>query len=265
MKEYPDVLVDKEGYLAIVTLNAPHKMNAFTAEMRIGLPAAVKDISQDDDVRVVILTGAGRGFCSGADVSAMQSRHEARAHAPRHELLEVVGPLGALFPSLNKPVIAAINGACVGAGLSLALGCDIRVCSDTARFFIAQVSRALVPDAGMTFFLPHAVGTSKALELMYTAEPFDAAEALRIGIVSRVVAPDKVVPTAKEIAAKIAKQAPIPVEMTKKMVWRALNDQIAYQLDLETAAQRTCWQTQDHLESVRAFMEKRPTPEYKGR
>lgn len=261
---YEDLLLEKEGGIATITLNVPEKLNAITRKMGMNLPLAVQEIAEDEEVRVVIVTGAGRGFCSGADVSTMASPGQT-AQVSRYRRLQVTGwPFADVFPRLNKPAIAAINGACVGAGFSLALSCDIRIASETARFGVAQVARALVPDYGMTFYLPLAIGTSRAMELMFTAEIINAAEAERLGIVSRVVPPDELMTVTRELAVKIAKQAPFSVELSKKMVWQGLFDSLTRQLDLETYGARLCSQTEDHQEGVRAFFEKRP-PQFKGK
>ena len=145
------------------------------------------------------------------------------------------------------------------------MSCDIRIASETARFGVAQVARALVPDFGLTYYLPLAVGMSSALELMYTAELVDAAEVLRIGLVSRVVPPDDLMKATRELANKIIRQAPLPIELTKKMVWRGLFDGLARQLDLETDSIQICRQSKDHRESVKAFLEKKPLPKFKGK
>jgi enoyl-CoA hydratase len=264
--EYEDLLLEKDDSgIATLTLNVPNKLNALTVKMGMNLPAAVDEVARDDSVRVLIVTGAGRGFCSGADVSAMQAFTGA-AEQSRFNRLQVTGwPAVDAFPKLLKPTVAAVNGPCVGAGLSLALSCDIRIASETARFGVAQVARALVPDFGLTCYLPLAAGMSNALELMYTAELIDAAEALRIGLVSRVVPPDDLMKTTRELANKIARQAPLSVELTKKMVWRGLFDRLARQLDLETDSIRICRQSEDHLDSVKAFLEKKPLPKFKGK
>lgn len=262
---YEDLLLEKEGGIATITLNVPEKLNALTRKMSRSLPLVADDIAKDEEVRVVIVTGAGRGFCSGADVSAMV-RGSGTTQPSLYERLQVIGwPHYDVFPRLNKPVIAAINGACVGGGFSLALSCDIRIASETARFGVAQVARALVPDYGLTHYLPLAIGMSRALELMFTAEIIDAAEAERLGVVSRVVSPDELMKVTRELAAKIAQQAPIPVELTKEMVWRGLFDDLTRQIDLETWAQQICFQTEDFRDSVRAFLEKQPQPQFKGR
>ena len=266
--DYEDLLLEKKDGIATITLNAPDKLNAVTAGMRVSLPLAVDEIARDDEVRVVIVTGAGRGFCSGADVTAMATMMSPgqAVGVSRQVLLQVVGwPFAALFPTLDKPVIAAINGPCAGMGFSLALSMDIRIASETARFGAAQIARALVPDVAMTRFLPNAAGTSKALELMLTGELISAAQAEQFGIVSRVVPPEELIKVAQELAAKIAQQPPIPVELTKRIVYRTMIDDIARHLDLETWAQQICRQTEDHREAVRAFLEKRPPAPFKGR
>ena len=264
--DYEDLLLEKDDYgIATLTLNVPSKLNALTVKMCMNLPLAVDEVARDDNIRVLIITGAGRGFCSGADVSAMQVLTGATEQS-RFSRLQITGwPAVDIFPKLLKPTIAAINGPCVGAGLSLALSCDIRIASETARFAVAQVARALAPDFGLTFYLPLAVGMSSALELMYTAELIDAAEALRIGLVSRVVPPDDLMKAARESANKIIQQAPLSTELTKKMVWRGLYDRLARQLDLETDSIRICRQSEDHAESVKAFLEKKPLPKFKGK
>jgi len=264
--EYEDLLLEKDDYgIATLTLNVPSKLNAISVQMGMNLPLAVDEVARDDSVRVLIVTGAGRGFCSGADVSAMEAFTGA-AELSRFNRLQVTGwPAADILPKLLKPTIAAVNGPCVGAGLSLALSCDIRIASETARFGVAQVARALVPDFGLTYYLPLAAGMSNALELMYTAELIDATKALRIGLVSRVVPPDDLMKTARELAKKIVQQSPLSVELTKKMVWRGLFDRLARQLDLETDSIRICRQSEDHHENVKAFLEKRPSPKYKGK
>jgi len=169
------------------------------------------------------------------------------------------------FPRLNKPVIAAVNGPCVGGGFSLALSCDVRIASETARFGAAQVARALIPDWGLTFYLPQVIGFSDALKLMFTAELIGAAEAEELGIVSQVVAPDELMNVALELANKMAQNPPFSLALTKKMVWRGLFDSLDRQMDLEGWAQNICFQTEDHRESVKAFLEKKPPPKFKGK
>lgn len=271
---YEDLILEKEDGIATITLNVPEKLNPITGKMGRSLALAAEEIAQDNDIRTVIVTGAGRGFSSGADVSGMMAAQSSGGQAaaptqpveiPRQSRYRPAGaPFSDVFPKLNKPVIAAINGPCAGGGFSLALSCDIRIASEAARFVVSQVARGLNPDWGMTHYLPLAIGTSRALELMFTAEQIDAAAAERMGIVSQVVPHDDLIPTARELAAKIAQQPPIAVELSKKIVWQGLLDGLNRQLDLESWALNICQRTEDYRESVRAFMEKRP-PEFKGR
>lgn len=266
---YQGLLLEKDAGVATITLNVPEKLNAITREVSMSVGLVADELAKDDGIRAVIVTGAGRGFCSGADVSSMASGGGSASgghQVSRYQLLQMTGwPHSDAFPHLDKPVIAAINGPCVGGGLSLALSCDIRIASENAFFSVAQVSRALVPDYGMTYYLPLIVGLSKAMELMFTAERFTAAEAREFGMVSQVVPPDKLITAANELAARIAAQPPVSVSLTKRMVWRSMFDGLARQHDLETWATRVAGQTEDHRESVRAFLNKEPIPRYKGR
>jgi len=259
--DYEDLLLEKRDGIATITLNAPEKMNALTIGMRKSIIFVADELARDDEVRVVVVTGAGRGFCSGADLSG------GGAEMSRQQCIEFLGPSwGAeAFYKLGKPVIAAINGACVGAGFSLALSMDIRIASETARFGAVFVLRGLTPDCGITYWLPKVVGTSKALELMFTGEIIGAAEAERLGIVSRVVPPDDLMKVTQELAAKIVQQAPLSVELSKRMVYRGMIDDIARQIEMETYAHQICQQSEDYREAVRAFLEKRPQPKFKGR
>ena len=271
--DYEDLLLEKEEGIATITLNVPEKLNPITGKMGRSLSLATDEIASDNEVKVVIVTGAGRGFSSGADVSGMVSSQASPGQAapaqtvevPRQSRYNVAGtPFADAFPRLSKPVIAAINGPCVGGGFSLALSRVIRIASEAARFGVAQVARGLNPDWGMTYYLPLAIGTSRALELMFTAEMIDAAEAERLGIVSRVVPHDELMKASRELATKIMQQPPIAVEMAKKIVWRSLFDGLNRQFDLESWALRICQQTEDFRESARAFMEKRQA-QFKGR
>ncbi|MBI3040702.1 MAG: enoyl-CoA hydratase [Chloroflexi bacterium] len=265
---YEGLLLEKKDGIATITLNVPEKLNALTEKIRMNLPLVIGEIAKDDDVRVVIVTGAGRGFCSGADVTAMTDRERPGEPAEVSRYARVQGAGWPVekpgFPDLNKPVIAAINGPCVGGGLSLAMSCDIRIASETARFSVAQVTRGLVPDWSMSYFLPTIIGISRALEMMFTAELISAAEAERLGIVSRVVPPDNLMKAAQELAVKIAQQPPLSVQLTKKIVLRRIFDELTRQLDLEAWGNSICLSTEDHREAVRAFLEKRP-PQFKGR
>ena len=263
--DYEDLLLEKKDCIATITLNNPDRLNAFTEKMTRSFFSAVDEIAQDDEVRVVILTGAGRGFCSGIDVSTLGEGSPGATGASQFKALQVrEGNKNIALPKLNKPVIAAINGACVGGGLSLALSCDIRVASETAQFGVTQVGLGRIPDNAITFFLPYTIGLSKALEIMFIAEPISAAEAERAGIVSRVVAPDQLMKETRELAAKIASKGPISAGLTKRIVWRDLFESIARHQELEGQARQIAMNTEDAKEGLQAFREKRP-PQFKGR
>jgi len=260
--EYEDLLLEKSDGIATVTLNAPEKRNALTFGIRKSLSQVSVDLAADDDVRVVIVTGAGLGFCAGGDLSGGGG-----VEPTMQQRIEFLGPSHGThaFFMLDKPVISAVNGAAVGAGLSLALSTDIRIASDTARFGAVFVLRGLTPDCGITYWLPGTVGAAKAMEMMFTGEIIDAAEAKRLGIVSKVVPPEELMDTARELATKIAQQAPFSVELTKRMAYRSIRDSWNRQVEVESIANQISMQTEDHREAVRAFFERRPQPKFQGR
>jgi 2-(1,2-epoxy-1,2-dihydrophenyl)acetyl-CoA isomerase len=262
--EGKDLLLEKDGHIAVLTLNRPEKMNALSAEMRESLPRALQEIQVDDSVRVLILTGAGRGFCSGADVAVQAARAAGQgAETSRQALLQLVGSIVLGFEKVNKPIIAAVNGIAAGVGLTMTLACDIRIASANARFAAIWVKRGLIADGGATLLLPLIVGMEKALELSFTGDIIDAREAERIRLVSRVVPPEELMIRAKELAQKIAAGPPISVELVKRVIWERIRNQLREQLLLESYAQNLCRTTQDQKEAVKAFMEKRE-PVFKG-
>ncbi|MBN1643280.1 MAG: enoyl-CoA hydratase/isomerase family protein [Dehalococcoidales bacterium] len=262
--EYEELLLEKKGHVAVITLNNPKKLNALDKKMSQSLAQVTSDIALDDEIRVVIITGAGRGFCSGVDVSLLAN--PSLKTESRFQRIQVTGyPHADVFPKLNKPVIAAVNGPCAGGGFSLALSCDIRIAADTARFIISQVARGIVPDYGMTLYLPLIVGVARASEMIYTGEILDAKKAKELDIVSQVVPGEQLMPAAMELANKIARQPPFSLELSKKLIWRGLLDNLNRQLDLESLAVRICKDTEDHRNSVKAFLNKQPPPEFKGK
>lgn len=264
MANYEDLLVEKADGIATVTFNAPDKLNAFTLKMRRSIMLATNDLAMDDEVRVVIVTGAGRAFSAGGDLEAMKARIEGRLVETRYERLQQVGYWGNAFVKLEKPVIAALNGPTVGAGLAIALSCDIRIASEKAKFGSVYVHRALVPDCGLTFYLPRLLGISKALELMFSGEIFDAEKAKALGIVNQLVPHDELMKVVREMAAKFAQQPPISLSLTKRLVYRSMLDDIDRHIDMETYGQNLCHHTEDFAESMNAFLEKRPQPPFKG-
>jgi 2-(1,2-epoxy-1,2-dihydrophenyl)acetyl-CoA isomerase len=262
--DFEDILLEKEGGVTTLTLNRPDRLNSFTTQMYRELSNVMNQIKMDDEIKVIILTGAGRGFCAGSDVSdRLASRVEKTGEENRFETLQPVGAIALDIAGLDKPMIGAINGVAVGAGLSLALLCDIRFASETARFGAVWINMGLIPDVGATYFLPRIVGMEKALNLMLSGEVINAEEAFRIGLVSRVVPHEQLMATAKELATKIAEGPSVAVELTKRGLRRALNNDLKVQLDYESYAQNLCRKTEDHKEAIQAFIEKRK-PKFKG-
>jgi Enoyl-CoA hydratase/carnithine racemase len=255
----------KDG-VATLTFNRPDKLNACTTTMYHGISQVVDEVRDNDEVKVLILTGVGRGFCAGSDA---KSRLAARASGERleksrKEMVQPVGYFGAALYSLSKPTIAAVNGICVGAGLSFALLCDIRIASDKARFGAAWVNMGLIPDVGGTYLLPRTIGLDKTLELCFTGEIIDVKEAERIGLVTRVVPHDELMKVANELALKIAKGPSVAIELMKRGIYRAVGGDYSAQLDFESYAQNMCFQTEDFKEATTAFNEKR-APRFQGK
>jgi 2-(1,2-epoxy-1,2-dihydrophenyl)acetyl-CoA isomerase len=262
---YECLLYEVKDGIATLTLNRPERLNALGGTLRQDLHDALTRAGADPEVRVMVVTGAGKGFCSGGDVKAMG---EAKAGQRERPLLEKIAPgrdrtLLAMREA-PQPIIAAVNGAAAGAGMNLALGCDLRIASTAAKFTQAFVKRGLHPDWGGTYFLPRVVGMAKACEMIFTGEVIDAAEALRLGIVSRVVAPEELLPTAYEVARRIAAGPPVAIRLAKRSLYANEDLDLRGALQMETMAQNICFETEDATEGIRAFGEKR-APIFKGR
>jgi 2-(1,2-epoxy-1,2-dihydrophenyl)acetyl-CoA isomerase len=254
------VLVEAAEGVATVTLNRPAALNSLTVPMKEALLAVVRRLERDASVRAVILTGAGRAFCAGQDLRERQQPDAAPLGA---EVRERYNPIIRAMRSLPKPIVGAINGVAAGAGASLAFACDLRVAADGARFVLGFGAVGLVPDSGATWFLPRLVGAARAAEMALLSDPVPAADALRIGLVSRVVAADELLPTAHDIAARLAASAPHAVALAKRALdtsWdRTLDEALEYEAQLQDLAGRTA----DHQEGMAAFLEKRP-PRFTG-
>lgn len=260
-----EILMEKEGGVAIITLNRPERFNSMTTAMYQELPLMLEQLRRDDDIKVVILTGSGKAFCAGSDVSdRLGKRLEKGGEDSRFENLQQVGAVALSFPDFEKPIIAAVNGVAVGAGLSLALLCDFRLASDKARFGAVWLNVGLIPDLGATYYMPRIVGREKALELMLSREVISADEALKIGLVGKVCPHDQLMDEAKKLAASIASGPSVGIELTKRALQRSLQNDLKSQLDYETYAQNVCRQTKDHKEGVSAFAEKRK-PKFEGK
>ena len=243
-----------------LTLNRPDALNAFNVEMKEALLAALKDVARDRDVRAVVLTGSGRAFSAGQDLKERQAPGAADLGT---ELRTRYNPIIVAMRRLEKPIIGAINGVAAGAGLSVALACDIRVAADTASFIEVFGRVGLVPDTGSTWFLPRLVGSGRAAEMVFTADPVDAATAERIGLVNRVVAADQLMAEATALAARLAKSAPLALALAKRALSRALETNLDAALEFEAQLQSIAGRSKDHAEGVAAFVEKRQ-PEFNG-
>jgi len=262
---YKCLLYDVTDGVATLTLNRPERLNALGDTLRDDLHDAITRASADASVRAMVVTGAGKGFCSGGDVKAM---NESVASGTSRPLLEQIAPSRdrtlLAMRDAPQPIIAAVNGAAAGAGMNLALACDLRIASTAARFAQAFVRRGLHPDWGGTYFLPRIVGTAKAAEMIFTGDLIDAAEALRLGIVSQVVEPEALLPTALDLARRIAAGPPVAIRLAKRAIYRNAESDLRSALEFETFAQNACRDTDDAREGIRAFVEKRP-PVFRGR
>jgi enoyl-CoA hydratase/carnithine racemase len=264
--ELEHVLYETDGPLAVLTLNRPDRLNAITGQTMAEIGEALARIQADDAVRVGIITGAGRGFCAGGDrkeTAARLARGEAFAHGRGGHVPRPFYRAQFLFTTLDKPMIAAVNGPAVGGGLDLALWCDVRLASERARFGELYIDRGLVPDMGGLYLLPRLVGYAKAAELLLTGEILDAAEALRIGLVNHVVPHEELMERARAMAAKIASKPAGGVRATKRALARLLAPDWERDGDYHEALQAQLLHGSDFREADRAFVEKR-APEFSG-
>jgi 2-(1,2-epoxy-1,2-dihydrophenyl)acetyl-CoA isomerase len=262
---YNTLIVTKEAGVATLTLNRPDKLNAWDEEMMEEGVQAIEEIRSDLDILVLVLTGAGRGFCAGADVTSLARLTERRS--VRDELSNRQGIVAVAYQlrQMDRPVIAAINGVAAGGGFGLALACDIRIASDQARFSQIFVKRGLVPDTGSTYFLPRIVGTEKACELMFRGNVIDAYEAQRLGIVSRVVPHEELMNEVMALAKELASGAPIALGLTKRALYKGASEiDLASQMDFELYLNSLLFGTEDFKEGVMSFLEKRE-PRFLGR
>jgi 2-(1,2-epoxy-1,2-dihydrophenyl)acetyl-CoA isomerase len=254
------VLVEAADGIATVTLNRPDALNSLTVPMKRELLAAFRSLERDAAVRAVVLTGAGRAFCAGQD---LRERLQPDAAPLGVEVRERYNPIIVAMRALQKPIVGAVNGVAAGAGASLAFACDLRIAAEGATFALAFGRVGLVPDSGATWFLPRLVGAARAAEIAMLGDPVSAADALRIGLVSRVVAADELAAEAQTVAARLAAAAPRAVALTKRALdttWdRTLEDALEYEAQLQDLAGRTA----DHREGMAAFLDKRP-PRFTG-
>ena len=240
-----------------IVLNRPERMNAFTFEMIDAWRAAIEECRRDDAVKVVIVTGAGAAFCSGGDIVEMGDRLEQTPEQRKAELFDRIERIPLALEDLDKPVIAAVNGVATGAGMDMALMCDLRYAAQGARFAETYVNVGLVPGAGGAHFLPRLVGVSKALELFWTGDFIDAEEAMRIGIVNKVFPDAELMTHVETIARKIAKAPPLTLRMVKRAIYQGMRNDLRTNLDLISSHYAVITATDRHKEAVRSFIAKR--------
>jgi len=255
------LIFESKNGVGTITLNRPEVMNATNDQLYRELSSLIREIADDPQIGCVILTGAGRSFCAGADVKAMNSDMKLLARRKRHRwiLADVLRPL----VNLEKPVIAAVNGTAVGAGFNIALAADIIIASEKAIFSQIFTKLGLVPDLGGMYLLTRVVGLNKAKELCFTARKIDAAEALSLGIANKVVTAEELMPAATALAEQIAAGPPTALSMIKTLLNKSSNSSLDQMLEYESYAQTLAYTTPEHREGVAAFREKR-APDFRG-
>ncbi|EPZ52825.1 MULTISPECIES: enoyl-CoA hydratase-related protein [Alicyclobacillus] len=255
------IRVEQRDAVAVISLNRPDKLNAFTPDMQRALQDVLTGVERNEEIRAVVLTGEGRAFCAGQDLESIQ-------HHPDLNYGEVLkqgyNPLILKLTKLEKPVIAAINGVAAGAGVSLALACDFRIASERASLIQSFVNIGLIPDSGSTWLLPRIIGLTKAIELMFLGEKISAVDAARIGLIHRTCPPEQLLPEAMALAERLGKLPTKAIGMTKRALYKGLGNTLEQSLEYEAQLQELAGRTNDHQEGLRAFFEKR-TPEYQGR
>jgi 2-(1,2-epoxy-1,2-dihydrophenyl)acetyl-CoA isomerase len=258
------LLQTKHEGIVTLTMNRPDKLNALSGELSKALSDALEQIAGDESAHVVILTGAGRAFCSGGDLAAIGRGRESNEADELAPILRSGMQAVLKMRLMPQPVIAAVNGPAAGAGMNLALAADIRIAADVATMGQTFSRVGLYPDYGGTYFLPQLVGPAIAAELFYTAEMIDAQTALRLGIVNRVVPAAQLEAEAKSLALKIAQGPPMAIRAIKKTIFGGREDELIKALDDEAEQQLKCFYSEDCSEGVRAFFEKRP-PKFQGK
>lgn len=270
---YENLTVDRKDHVALVTLNRPDKLNALNRALQEEMLELCRELRLDDDVRAVVWTGAGRGFCSGADLTGGGRRPASQQAAgsdgqdgerqpPRTERLDEFGWVGRQATAIytfNKPTIAAVNGAAAGAGMSLALACDMRIGSEQTLFKTVFIERSLSPDSGMSFFLPRILGYSRAADLLFTSRSVDGQEAYRIGLLDRLVPHERLIDETLELAKQIAFWPPVAMQSTKRVLQHNIEVTLDEALRYETAGLNYARRAPHDVREARmSFVEKRP-------
>lgn len=258
---YETIIYRKESGIGMVTLNRPERLNAINAKLNAELESVLDELAEDDEVRVVIITGAGRGFCAGADIKEMaEGSGQGTAQRGRQRRYRFFNKL----EDLGKPVTAAINGPCNGGGLEIALCCDFRIASEAANFGLGEVKLGIIPAAGATARLPRLIGIARAKELLYFGNVIDARRAHEMGLVNKVVPAEELMAEAMRWAAELAERPPLSLRMLKYCVNVGMQMDLLSALDYESKCAEILRGSEDYREGTRAFVEKRK-PVFKGR
>ncbi len=259
-----DLIYKRDGAVEIITLNRPDLLNALTMKMVLELGSHLQDLQFDDEVRAVIITGAGDAFSSGADLTGTGQREDTHTPVGMRLTASAYARMCQGIYSLEKPVIGAINGVAAGAGCNLAFSCDLLIASEKARFIQIFVKRGLVADAGGTYFLPRIIGLNRTKELMFSGEALEAERARELGIVTRVVPHHQLMEEAMELAQQLAQGPTRALGMIKNMLNHSFESDLLTALDREAALQGIAVSTADVMEGITAFLQKRK-PEFKGK
>lgn len=262
--DYQTIILEKVDHIATVTLNRPERLNAFTHELSSELTHALEEVDQDEDVRVLIITGAGRGFCAGEDVKVRPGEGTRAKNVKRVLDRKSRDTFPAVLQDMMKPTIAAVNGPAVGQGLSLALACDIRIGSENARMGAVWTRRGIPPESCGAYNLVQIVGIAKACELVFTGRIIEAPEALAIGLLNRLVPAQELTPTTMEMAREIASGPPVAIGVSKRMLYEVPRVDMMAHWQMNNYALEYCFDTEDREEGICSFLEKR-APQFQGR
>lgn len=257
---YEAIVLEKKDSVAWVTINQPNAMNCLVKEVLDELSLATAELAEDESVKAIVLTGAGKAFCAGGDINRFK---QGFGFLSGMDYVDGVHRFLKDWMNLKKPVIAMVNGPAMGAGMSLALACDIIIASEEAKFGASFISMGLIPDVGAAYFLPRIVGINKAKEILFTGKILDCEEALEVGIVNRIVPSANLAEEVAALTARLAKGPGFAISCTKRILNSSQDLDFSSLLILESTLQSMCFQTEDSNEAVKAFFEKR-RPEFKG-
>jgi enoyl-CoA hydratase/carnithine racemase len=261
---FQTIIFGIEGSIATIRFNRPDRLNAIGGPMRDEIFSALEACAADDAVRVVILTGEGRGFSAGGDIGQLKELRDQKAETEFRAILTRGQQINRYMRTMSKPVIAAVNGPCAGAGFSLALGCDFRIASDRATFGPVFARIGLHPDWGASWLLPRLVGSARACEMIFTGQMFSADEAEKAGVVNRVVPHEDLMTAVTDVAHKIAANPPGVIRLAKESIYRSMVSDLEMAFARENEVQSQCFHSEDFLEGITAFLEKRK-PQFRGR